>query len=230
MRVVGKLIITVDGPAGSGKSTIANMLARRFGLKHLSSGKIYRTIAFFERKYGLEKALELVEKIKFGENGEIIFDRESIDAEISDEEIGKRASEISKIPKVREKSNEIQRKIVYGDKSGFVVDGRDEGTAVFKEAEIKIYLDASLEERARRKLKEAHTRGELNKDMKYFIEKISERDKQDMERDISPLKIPDDAIYIDSTGLNPENVLEKILEEIRKRKPEILHFWNVDLK
>ncbi len=230
-----KFIITIDGPAGSGKSTVAKMLAKKLGAEHLSSGKIYRAMALlYKREKGnLKKVIE--------KSSEINLDKLSeLEPEISGEDIGKKASEISRIPEIRKKSDEIQRRIVFSSQKSFVVDGRDEGTVVFPDADVKIYLDASLEERAKRRLldekKKKKGGGEKTnpentfsqEELNVFIKLISERDKMDSERDISPLRIPEGAIYIDSTGKTPEEVLSEILEEIGRRKPEILHSLNVD--
>ena len=240
-----KFIITIDGPAGSGKSTIAKMLAKKLGAEHLSSGKIYRAMALlYKREKGDIK--RVIEK-----SSEINLDKLSeLEPEISGEDIGKKASEISRIPEIRKKSDEIQRKIVFSSQKSFVVDGRDEGTVVFPDADVKIYLDASLEERAKRRLLDEKKKKKEKKEigvgeggggeeettentfsqeeLSIFMKLISERDKMDRERDISPLRIPEGAIYIDSTGKTPEEVLTEILEEIRRRKPEILHSLNVD--
>lgn len=222
-----KIIITVDGPAGSGKTTIAKMLSEKLKLYHLSSGKIYRAIAYLEMNYGLEKALELAEKLKIRKN-KIFFEGENLDEYLSKEEVGKRASDISEIKEVREKVNKIQKEIAERVKKGIVVDGRDEGTEVFPSANIKIFIDASLEERARRKYLESAQKGE-NKTFEFFLETIRKRDAQDSQRAISPLRIPHDSLYIDSTSKTPEEVLEEILNFIKIQKPEILRSLNVDL-
>ncbi len=220
-----KVIITIDGPAGSGKSTVGKILSRRFKIRHVSSGKIYRAIAFLEMRVGLKEALKLVDKIEIGEDGEVIFDRKNIDEELLSEEVGKRASDISKFPEVRDKANEIQRRIVYGSSGWFVVDGRDEGTEVFPEAQIKIFLEASPEERARRKFLE-----QKEKSYDEILKMIKQRDEQDRSREVSPLRIPKDAIYIDSTGMSIEDVINVILDEVRKRMPEISRYVSEDSK
>ncbi len=220
-----KVIITIDGPAGSGKSTVGKILSRRFKMRHVSSGKIYRAIAFLEMRVGLKEALKLVDKIEIGEDGEVIFDRKNIDEELLSEEVGKRASDISKFPEVRDKANEIQRRIVYGSSGWFVVDGRDEGTEVFPEAQIKIFLEASPEERARRKFLE-----QKEKSYDEILKMIKQRDEQDRSREVSPLRIPKDAIYIDSTGMSVEDVINVILDEVRKRMPEISRYVSEDSK
>ncbi len=211
-----KHIITIDGPAGSGKSTIAKEVAMKLKINFISSGKIYRTFAYFVNKYGYEKAKEMIQRINITEDGCIYFENENIDDIISSEIIGQKASEISRIKEVRDIVNQIQREKVYSRQGSFVVEGRDEGTEVFKEAEIKIFLTASLEERAKRKYLE-----QKDKPLEYFINKLKERDEMDSKRDVSPLKIPEGAILIDTTSLTINQVSEKIITEILNKIPDI---------
>jgi len=231
-NVIDKIIITIDGPAGSGKSTVGKILAEKLNLEHLSSGKLYRAIAYLKEKFGLTEAIKLVDKVEI-KNGEIFFEGENIDDKISSEEIGKIASDISKIKLVRDKVNEIQRKLAKESKRGIVVDGRDEGTQVFPEAQIKIFLDASPEERAKRKFEDLKKKGKIKGtklELENLIEEIKKRDEQDKTREISPLKVPEDAFYIDSTSKTIDKVIEIIMNFIRTQKPEIWHFLSEDLK
>lgn len=211
-----KHIITIDGPAGSGKSTIAKEVAMKLKLNFISSGKIYRTFAYLVDKYGYDKAKGMIEKIKITKDGCVYFEDKKIDDIISSETIGQKASEISRIKEVRDIVNQIQREKVYSKSGSFVVEGRDEGTEVFKEAEIKIFLTASLEERAKRKYLE-----HKDKSLEYFINKLKERDEMDSKRDVSPLKIPEGAIIIDTTSLTINQVSEKIISEILSKIPDI---------
>lgn len=211
-----KFIITVDGPAGSGKSTVGKALAKRFNFSFLSSGKIYRALAYLTELYGYERSKELISKIEVDREGNIFFEGEELDSKISSEAIGRRASELSREREVRETVNRIQRKIVYGSDSSFVVEGRDEGTEVFREANVKIFLWASLEERARRKYLE-----QTEKPLEYFLQMIKERDEMDSKRDISPMRIPEGAIFFDSTSKTVEEVVEHLVKEILSREPKI---------
>jgi len=227
-----KIVITIDGPAGSGKSTVGKILAEKLNLEHLSSGKLYRTIAYLKERFGLEEAIKLLDKIEI-KNGEIFFEAENIDDKISSEEIGKIASDISKIRSVRDKVNEIQKKLAKESKKGIVVDGRDEGTKVFPEAPVKIFLTASPEERAKRKFEDLKKKGKIKGtklELENLIEEIRKRDEQDKTREISPLEVPDDAFYIDSTSKSIDEVIELIMNFIKTQKPEIWHFLNEDLK
>ncbi|MCS7213766.1 MAG: (d)CMP kinase [Candidatus Calescibacterium sp.] len=205
-----KIIITVDGPAGSGKSTVAKHIAKKLNMKFLSSGKIYRTFAYLETQYGYDEAQKLIKEIKINE-GNIIFRNQNLDSIISSEKMGQKASELSRKKEVREIVNRIQRDVVYGTPEDFVVEGRDEGTEVFPEADLKIFLDASPEERAKRKYLE-----QKEKDINYFIQKIKERDNMDSTREISPLKVPEGAIVIDTTSKTVEEVVQEIIKEIKK--------------
>lgn len=205
-----KLVITIDGPAGSGKSTVAKHIAKKLNMKFLSSGKIYRTFAYLEMQYGYDEAQKLIKEIKINE-GNIIFRDQNLESIISTEKIGQKASELSRKKEVREIVNKIQRDIVYGTSGNFVVEGRDEGTEVFPEADLKIFLDASPEERAKRKYLE-----QKEKDLNYFIQKIKERDNMDSTREISPLKVPEGAIIIDTTSKTVEEVAQEIIEQIKK--------------
>lgn len=213
---MSKYIITIDGPAGSGKSTIARELSKRLRANFLSSGKIYRTFAYFEMLYGYENAKEYIRKIKISCDSRISFENEDMDLYISSEDVGQRASELSRLKEVRDIVNSIQRHLVYNTPGSFIVEGRDEGTEVFKEADIKIFLEASLEERARRKYME-----QRDKTYQYFLDKIRERDEMDSRRDISPMKVPEDAIVIDTTSKTIQEVVDIILEEIKKKKLHI---------
>ncbi len=229
---MNKIVITIDGPAGSGKSTVGKILAEKLKLEHLSSGKLYRAIAYLKERFGLQEAIKLVDKIEI-KNGEIFFEAENIDDKISSEEIGKIASDISKIQSVRDKVNEIQKKLAKKSKKGIIVDGRDEGTQVFPEAPVKIFLDASPEERAKRKFEDLKKKGKIKgtkSELENLIEEIRKRDEQDKTREISPLEVPEDAFYIDSTSKSIDEVIEIILNFIKTKKPEIWHFLNEDLK
>ena len=209
-----KLVITVDGPAGSGKSTVAKLLAQKLSLDHLDSGKIYRTIAYLSLQMSLEDALVEVRKAKFNSD-KVFFNGKDISQEIRKDDVGKKASEISRNPKVREVANEIQRQIAQSSKKGIVVDGRDAGTVVFPNANVKFFITASAAERARRKMKELEELG-IKKSFDEVLKDILERDRQDKEREIAPLKIPDGAVVIDTTDLSPDQVVEKMLFIIKR--------------
>lgn len=217
-----KKIITIDGPAGAGKSTASKVLASRLSYVYLDTGALYRAIAYKVTKTCIslddDKALSLLSRnvnisLK-NEDGklEIFIDGEQITGKIRTEEISMIASLVSAHPCVRESLLHIQQEI--GAQGGIVAEGRDMGTVVFPNADYKFYLDASVSERAKRRYKEITARN----DIAHYaqIEKdIMVRDAQDMERAISPLKPAFDAIVIDSTYLSVTDVVEKMMQTIR---------------
>ena len=216
-----ELTITIDGPAGAGKSTVGKLLARHLGYRYLDTGAIYRALALKADRLGIAekgeedfKGLVSTTVISFRRSGEelhVIVDGEDVTDKIRTPRIGMLASRISAFPIVREGLLSIQREI--GKNGGIVADGRDMGTVVFPRAEIKFYLDADHSERSRRRfleLKEAKSGlglSEVQKD-------IQERDKQDMERKAAPLKPAEGAVVIDSTGMGIDEVVKSMLAVI----------------
>jgi cytidylate kinase len=218
---MSKLIIAIDGPSGAGKSCCAKMLAKELGYTYLDTGALYRVIAFAAYKKKIDwqrsealKALLSSIKIKVvcerGE-GKILLDGKDYSSEIRSPEVSMVASYISQDPLVRRALFDIQRG--FGEKGGVVIEGRDIGTVIFPDADIKFFLTASLEERAKRRylqLRAQGWKGELEE-----IKKETEiRDREDSERGIAPLKPAREAIIIDSTSLNKEEVVKKMLEVI----------------
>lgn len=209
------LLITIDGPSGAGKSTVAKKLAQRIDYSFLDTGAMYRALAYASMKYGKEPE-ELIGKIKlhfdFQRETRVFLDGEDISEVIREPSVSVFASRISKKRKVREFLTNLQREI--GRKGGIVAEGRDTGTVVFPEAQIKFYIDAQPEERIKRRYKELLEKG---KDVDYekLKEETLERDREDSTRDIAPLSIPKDAIYIDTTFLSIEEVIEIMLSHIK---------------
>jgi len=216
------LVITIDGPAGAGKSTAARLLAKKLGLKYLDTGATYRAVAWKVKKEGIgddeEELYRLCKgiKISFIEEGEkerVICEGEDITEAIREQEVGMAASFLSQRREVREALMEIQRELAKG---GAVAEGRDMGTVVFPDAAVKFYLDAQVQERAKRRYKELKERG-MEVEMASVLEEIRRRDEQDTKREIAPLRVPEGAVYIDSTGMTPEEVVQRMLEVIRER-------------
>ncbi len=215
-----KDVIAIDGPSGAGKSTVAKLVAEKLGYFYLNTGAMYRAVALFLHKKGktpddiiTEEDLKGVE-LDFDNEGNIYLNGENVAEKILSPEISKLASDFSKLPVVRKVLTEQQRKI--GLKKPSVLEGRDIGTVVFPDAKYKFFLDATPEERAKRRYLQLK---EKNPDTKISFEEILkqqiERDKQDSSRDIAPLKKADDAVYIDTTGMEIKDVVQKILEFVK---------------
>ena len=209
-------IITIDGPSGAGKSTIAKLLAKRIGYTHIDSGAIYRGIAY---AYSIRQNNETVDSLlsdlvlsfEFGENTRVRLGEQDITDEIRHPEISLLASSLSKLPEVRNHANAMQRSL--GQKGRVILEGRDTGSVVYPEADIKFYLDARPDERANRRYSELVSKG-VQAMPEAVRKEMEERDRNDTERAIAPLVVPDGAIYIDTTGLGVRGVLAAILRHI----------------
>ena len=218
------IIIAIDGPSASGKTTVSRLLSQELGVEHIDTGAMYRAFALFAMKNGAdlddEKSVEPLLKnfhvdFKRDERGLRIF-MNGIDVteEIRKKEMGNAASRVSVHKAVRLKMVSIQRSI--GRKMGGIFDGRDIGTFVFPDADLKIYLTASLEERAKRKLKEWREKG-IDGTLEEAKRDVMERDKRDSERALAPLSKAEDAVEIDTTHLSPEEVIERILKILKEK-------------
>lgn len=212
------MVIAIDGPGGSGKSTIAKLLAKRLSISYLDTGATYRvlTLKCLQENVDFNNLLEVSSyvrnlSIEFIED-KVFLDGEDVTYKIRTPLIDKTVSLVASNPYAREELVYLQRKIV--NNKSFVVEGRDITTVVFPHAEYKFYLDASLEERARRRYNQIKDIIK-NLTLEEVQEDIKRRDEKDMSRKVSPLKIADDAVYIDTTNLTIEEVLEKILSYIK---------------
>ncbi len=215
--------IAIDGPAGAGKSTIAKEVARRKGFVYIDTGAMYRGIALFYLKKQVDltdesSVKERLEEIDITfrngtEGADIFLNGENVSETIRQEEVGKGASVVAKYPAVREKLVDLQRRLA--DQEHVIMDGRDIGTVVLPDAECKIYLTASSGERAKRRYLELKAKG-VDCDLDEIEQEIIKRDTQDMNRKISPLKKAEDAVELDTTGLSPEEVIQKILTMIEE--------------
>ena len=205
--------IAIDGPAGSGKSTVAKKIAEKLNIIYIDTGAMYRAITLklkdIDKKI-YEEACNNT-NIEFI-NNKIFLDGKDVSSQIRSEEISKLTSDISKIDFVRKKLVSIQKEIA--DKNSVVMEGRDITTVVLPDADYKFYLNASPEIRAKRRTLQLKEKG-LNADYKEIIRDIKKRDNNDIKRENSPLKVADDAIVIDSSNLTAEESIEKILSYIR---------------
>lgn len=218
--------IAIDGPAGAGKSSIAKALSKRLGYIYIDTGAMYRAVALFfvenNVSDGTDSRIEsLLDKLEISikyEDGaqKVILNGEDITGKLRLEEIGKLASKFSAIGSVREKLVALQRKLAQ--KENVVMDGRDIGTVVLPNADLKIYLSASSKVRAKRRYLELLEKGHTDLDINEIEDEIIKRDEADMNREISPLKQADDAYYLDSSDMTLEEVVSKILSMVKEER------------
>ncbi|KPX22901.1 Cytidylate kinase [Pseudomonas syringae pv. delphinii] len=219
-------VITIDGPSGSGKGTVAGLLAKKLGWCLLDSGALYRLLAFAAHNHGVdltnEEALKLLaahldvqfETTAAGQGQRIILEGEDVTQAIRNEQIGSGASQVASLPAVRDAL--LMRQRAFQEEPGLVADGRDMGTVVFPDAPLKVFLTASAEERARRRYLQLKAKGD-DVSLSSLLDEICARDERDTQRAVAPLKPAHDAIQLDSTELSIEQVLERILSEIALR-------------
>lgn len=216
-----KINIAIDGPSAAGKSTVAKELAKRLGYTHLDTGSMYRAVAYITKEANIkiddeEKIVNLINmsNIEISNDNHITVNDKDITEIIRSNEISMAASDVSKLKRVREALVAMQRKIA--SQKGYILDGRDIGTVVLKDAEVKIYLIASAETRAQRRVLQNKEKG-IPYDYEQILEDIKKRDYQDIHRKESPLKKAEDAIEIDSSDMTQEEVILEILDIINKR-------------
>jgi cytidylate kinase len=215
------LVITIDGPAGSGKSTVAKALAKRLGYRYVDTGAFYRAFTLKAMRAGVDMENEallskLLQNTRIGlKNSEVgtrvLLDNEDVSEAIRTPEVTRNVHYVASRPVLRERLVEKQREAAEG--VSIVAEGRDTGTVVFPHAERKFYLDAQVEERARRRYLELL---KTTKEITYqdVLEELKERDERDTSREASPLKMGLDFIYLDTTGLTAEEVVEILLKKI----------------
>lgn len=219
-----KLIVAIDGPAGAGKSTVAKRLAKELGYTYMDTGAMYRAFAWKVMEEGIDPGdekelgrilrdinIELVERD--GRPG-VFLNGIDVTGRIRTPELSQMASRVSTSKIVREKMVELQR--VMGARGGVVAEGRDIGTVVFPKADVKIYLDASSRERARRRFEELRSQGG-RVTMEETLAETEERDRRDKGRAVAPLRRAEDAVVIDSTNSGADRVVERIMREIKKK-------------
>lgn len=217
--------VAVDGPAGAGKSTIARAVAKKMNLIYVDTGALYRAMALFMLKEGVslddrkgiaQKCLQADITIRY-EDGEqvVVLNGENVNAFLRTEEVGNAASAVSPVPEVRKKLVELQKRLAA--QSDCIMDGRDIGTCVLPEAQLKIYLTASSAVRAKRRYDELAAKGEPC-DLEKIRADIEERDYRDMHREVSPLRQAEDAVLLDTSDMGVDEVISHILGLCRERR------------
>ncbi len=210
--------IAMDGPAGSGKSTVARCVADRLGLLYLDSGAMYRAVTVLAIDNKVEnhrtKLIELVKKcnIEFENNGKTIFlNNEDVSERIRSQEINLLVADIAKVPEIRQEI--VAHQVRIGEKGNIIAEGRDLTTIVFPNADFKFYLDASVQERAKRRFADLKAQ-DVDTTLDAVEKEISERDKKDKSREHSPLRTAKDAIVVDSTGKTIDDVVDYIVSRV----------------
>ncbi len=219
-----KYSIAIDGPSGAGKSTISKTVAKKMGIVHIDTGAIYRTIGLYFYQQGIncadaDKIVPQLDKINIEleitpEGQKMLLDGKDVSLDIRQHHISQCASQVSAIPQVREYLLSMQRE--FAKKQSVVMDGRDIGTVVLPDADIKIFLTASPESRAQRRYEELLERGE-SVSLDKILEDVKTRDYNDSHREIAPLKPADDSILVDTTGFELQDSINKIIGIIEEK-------------
>lgn len=219
-------VVALDGPAGSGKGTVTKEVAKKMDLINIDTGAMYRCVTLYmiRNKIELEDSKKIEEllntiniELKKENNEEKVYlNKEDVSFEIRTNEVNKLVSQVSHIVQVRENITELSRKIAEGKR--IIMEGRDIGTNVFPNADVKIYLDATPEERAMRRFKQNKEKGIINSSYEEILENIKFRDNNDKTSKIAPLKQAEDAIYIDTTNMKINEVVDEIIKIIYKKE------------
>jgi cytidylate kinase len=212
--------LAIDGPAGSGKSTISSLIAQKLGWTHIDTGAMYRAVTLLALELDIdmnrEEAYTFLENVKIHyDHNKIFINKRDVTESIRGSSVTKNVSLVSSFPYVRKKLVEIQKEAAK--KGNIIMDGRDIGTVVLPKADLKIFLTANVEERAKRRHKELQKKGK-DVSLSYVIEEIINRDKKDSTRKESPLVIAEDAVLLDTTQLTIEEVVDKIIELTVKKE------------
>ncbi|MCY4442128.1 MAG: (d)CMP kinase [Deltaproteobacteria bacterium] len=216
--------MAIDGPAGAGKSTVAKAVAKRLGYRYMDTGAMYRALAWKAMRHGaapddesaLGRILESTD-VDLGADGTVMLDGADVSGAIRTPEVGQMASQVSGMKIVRQRMADLQR--AMGRSGSVVAEGRDMGTVVFPEAEVKVYLDASPETRARRRFDELAAK-DSTLTLEQTLADVMRRDRRDKERAVAPLRRADDAVFIDSTAMPVDAVVDRILQEVNSKSNE----------
>ncbi len=215
------IIIAIDGPAGSGKGTITKLLAEKLGIVNIDTGAMYRALAVAALRRGIkpddkEKVIELMKNIsiEFDKEGNTYLDGENVSTEIRTPEVSAVVSDYSKIVEVRAEMAKHQRK--FAENNSVIMEGRDITTVIFPNATYKFYLDASAEERAKRRFLQNQESG-IEMSYEEVLDSINKRDYADMHKEVGSLTRTDEQIYVDSTNLTIDEVVEEFLKHIKER-------------
>ncbi len=218
------LVVAIDGPAGSGKGTITNLVGKKMNLVNIDTGAMYRCVTLYMIEHGIgledtekiEKMLEVIDiKLDKVDNEDRFYlDGRDVSKEIREKPVNDLVSPVSHIVQVREAMVKLQRKI--GSTMNVIMEGRDIGTNVFPDADVKIYLDATPEERARRRMKQNEEKG-IKMTYEEVLQNILFRDNNDRTSNVAPLKQAEDAVYLDSTDLTIDEVAEKVIDIINEK-------------
>lgn len=222
------MIIAIDGPAGTGKGTVAKLISKRLNFTYIDTGAMYRciTLKMIREKISLEEIVKIEDLLNrtnisfknINNEQHVFLDEEDVSTLIRKQNVNELVSEVSAIKLIRIKLVELQRKL--GESGNVIMEGRDITTVVFPNADVKIYLDADLEVRAKRRYEELVKKGD---EITYekVLENIKKRDKNDKEKEMGALKIAEDAIVVDTTNLNIEEVFEEIKKIVQNQKSSI---------
>ncbi len=217
--------IAIDGPSAAGKSTIADILAEKLGYTHLDTGAMYRAVAYKALKNNIkiddeENIVKMISNtsLQMKSNGNVILDGEDITNKIRTNEISMGASNVSKLLGVRKALVSMQQKICAS--GGYILDGRDIGTVVLKDAPVKLFMTASAEARAKRRVEQNKEKGIEGDDYETILQEIQKRDYQDSHRQNSPLMKADDAILVDTSDLTIEQTVDEVMSIVKKELGE----------